>query len=110
MQPKFLITGCGGQIGTSLIPHMKKRYGVENVIATDINVDKIEKGDGIYEKLDVTDFKSYKNLIEKHQINYILHLSGILSATGEANPKLAIAVNVNGVINALDLAKEFKTK
>merc|ERR1712222_211451 len=94
-KPKFLITGCGGQIGTTLIPTMRKRYGVENVISSDINIDKAPKNEGIYERLDVTDFNSYKDLVEKHNINYILHLSGILSATGEANP---------------NLAKEFKTK
>ena len=89
---------------------MNNKYGVENVISTDINIDKFQKGEGVYEKLDVTDFNSYKKLVEKYNINYILHLSGILSATGEQNPKLAIDVNVNGIINALDLAKEFKAK
>jgi nucleoside-diphosphate-sugar epimerase len=89
---------------------MKKRYGAENVISTDLNIDKLQKEDGVYEKLDVTDFNNYRNLIEKHEIDYILHLSGILSALGEKNPKLAIDVNINGVINALDLAREFKTK
>ena len=89
---------------------MKKRYGEENIISTDLNIDKFQKEDGIYEKLDVTDFNTYRNLIERYEVDYILHLSGILSALGEKNPKLAIDVNINGVINALDLAKEFKAK
>lgn len=89
---------------------MKKKYGVENVISTDLNIEKLVKEDGIYEELDVTDFNRYRSLVEKYKIDYILHLSGILSALGEKNPKLAIDVNINGVINALDLAKEFNTK
>ena len=89
---------------------MKNKYGVENVISTDLNIDKLQKDEGVYEKLDVTDFNSYRNLVEKYNIDYILHLSGILSATGEQNPKLAIDVNVNGIINGLNIAKEFKTK
>ena len=62
---------------------------------------------GTFERLDVTDVAHYKYLMEKHQINYIIHLSGILSATGEKNPYLAMKVNCDGVINAFDMAKDY---
>ena len=48
--------------------------------------------------------------MEKHNINYIVHLSGILSALGEKNPYLAMKVNGEGVINALDMAKDYGAK
>ena len=91
---------------------MREIYGQENVVHTDINEkmtsDKNTKI--IFEKLDVTDQDQYRKIMEKHNINYIVHLSGILSATGEKNPGLAMKVNGNGVLNALDMAKEFKAK
>ena len=40
----------------------------------------------------------------------MVHLAGILSAGGEKNPDLAIDVNVVGVINALRIARDFKTR
>jgi hypothetical protein len=55
------------------------KYGVENVILTDITTRKNTYPYGIFERLDVTDVAHYKYLIEKYQINYIVHLSGILS-------------------------------
>ncbi len=66
--------------------------------------------ESIFEKLDITNQDEYRALIEKHEINYIVHLAGILSAVGEKNPKLALRVNCDGVVNALDLAKDYKAK
>jgi nucleoside-diphosphate-sugar epimerase len=65
---------------------------------------------GIFEVLDVTDLAHYKYLMEKHQINYIIHLSAILSATGEQNPFFAMKVNCEGAQNALDMAKTYNAK
>ena len=65
---------------------------------------------GNFERLDVTDLAHYKYLMEKHEINYIVHLSGILSALGEKNPYLAMKVNGEGVINALDMSKDYGAK
>ncbi len=73
------MTGSGGQIGTALVPKLVDRYGLENVILTDITKRKNTYPNGIFERLDVTDVAHYKYLIEKYQINYIVHLSGILS-------------------------------
>lgn len=74
-----MITGCGGQIGTALVPKMMDRYGEDQVIISDISRLKSPVSRGFFERLDVTDLAHYKYLIEKHQINYIIHLSGILS-------------------------------
>jgi nucleoside-diphosphate-sugar epimerase len=105
-----LIAGSGGQIGTSLAPMLIKRYGVENVILSDITYKKPQNPQSVFERLDVTDINHYRYLIQRHEVNYILHLSGILSAVGEKNPELAIKININGVTNALDMAKEFGVK
>lgn len=59
-----------------------------------------------YYKLDVTDKATYKDIVEKEEVDYILHLAAILSSLGEKYPKLAYDVNVNGAANAFDIAKE----
>ncbi len=86
-----------------------RRFGVENVIQTDLPNEPKNKL-GIYERLDVTDGAHYRYLVEKYKINYIVHLSGILSALGEKYPTLAMKVNGEGVINAFDAAKLYKSK
>lgn len=89
---------------------MVEHFGEDNVILTDITKRGNPYPKGIFERLDVIDVAHYKYLMEKHQINYIVHLSGILSASGEKNPYLAMKVNCEGVINALDMAKDYKAK
>lgn len=89
---------------------MVKKYGEENVIISDITNKRNPYPKGVFERLDVTDAAHFKYIMEKHQINYIVHLSGILSALGEKNPYLAIKVNTEGIINALDMAKEYQAR
>ena len=106
-----MVTGCGGQIGTALVPKLIERFGENNVVLTDVtNKQGSSFSKGQFERLDVTDAAHYKYLMEKHEITYIVHLSGILSALGEKNPYLAMKVNGEGVINALDMAKEYQAK
>ncbi|MBC7364661.1 MAG: hypothetical protein H5U07_09030, partial [Candidatus Aminicenantes bacterium] len=51
----ILVTGAAGQIGSELVPALRKIYGTENVIASDIvppSPQWLEAGP--YEQLDVT--------------------------------------------------------
>jgi len=91
---------------------MAEIYGANNVILSDISEahGHVHDPNQTFERLDVTDIKSYRDVMEKHNINYIVHLSGILSAAGEKNPFLAMKVNGEGVINALEMAKNYKAK
>jgi nucleoside-diphosphate-sugar epimerase len=91
---------------------MIQLYGQNNVVLTDITAKAglVDNPRLIFERLDVTDVAQYRYLIEKHKVNYIVHLSGILSAAGEKNPYLAMKVNGDGVLNALDMAKEYQAK
>jgi nucleoside-diphosphate-sugar epimerase len=57
-------------------------------------------------KMDVFDEPNYRKLVKTKKINYLCHLAGILSASGEKNPDLAIDVNVIGAINALRIARD----
>jgi threonine 3-dehydrogenase len=95
----------------ALTRRMVELYGVNNVILSDITAKSGHIDSGmLFERLDVTDASHYKYLMEKYNINYIVHLSGILSAMGEKNPYLAMKVNCEGVINALDMARDYKAK
>jgi nucleoside-diphosphate-sugar epimerase len=89
---------------------MIEKYGEDNVIISDESKRSNPYPRGIFERLDVTDVAHYKYIMEKHQINYIIHLSGVMSAFGERNPYLAMKTNFDGVINALDMAKDYNSK
>lgn len=104
-QKKVLVAGCRGQIGTALTNALIAELGDANVIAADL----VESDPTIgckYYKLDVTDKKTYKEIVEKEEVDYILHLAAILSSLGEQYPKLAYDVNVNGAANAFNIAME----
>jgi nucleoside-diphosphate-sugar epimerase len=104
-----LVTGAMGQIGTELTRELRKRYGSNNVIATDIRrpVGKLAET-GPCDILDVTDREAVFNIIKKYGINTIFHMAAILSATGEKNPALCWKVNMDGSMNIMDAAVELK--
>lgn len=107
---RILITGALGQIGSELITFLRKRYGDENVIASDIksmSVGTINQG-GSFEHIDCLDAQEIYSVINKHKIDTIFHLAAILSASGEKNPQLAWKVNINGLYNVLEIAREYK--
>lgn len=108
MIKRILLTGSFGQIGSELTLALRKIYGGENVIATDLSTkvtDKIKDG-GPFEQLDVLDSKKLAELIDKYQIDGIFHLAAILSAVGEKNPHLAWNINMQGTINVYNVARE----
>jgi len=111
-QTKILVTGAAGQIGSELTPLLRKKFGPENVLATDIKTDipPVLNDSGPYEKLDVTNPARLKEIIKKYQINTIYHMSAILSATGEKNPQLAWNVNISGTHNILEASRELSIK
>lgn len=107
---KILIVGAIGQIGSELTMELRKIYGGENVIASDKKnapSDKI-KNSGPFECVDVIDKNSVIHLIKKYNVDTIVDLAAILSATGEQNPMLAWNININGLINVLEIAREFQ--
>lgn len=107
---KILVTGSCGQIGSELTAELRKKYGKENVIASDINTKNEEKQLelGPFEIIDVLDKNKISSIIEKYEIDSIIHLAAILSATGENNPQLCWDVNIGGTLNVLNLAVEKK--
>ena len=107
---KILITGALGQIGSELTPFLRKRYKNENVVASDIKPrsEGIMHQDGPFEHIDCLDAPEIYSTVKKYKIDTIFHLAAILSANGEKNPQLAWKVNINGLYNLLEIAREYK--
>lgn len=110
MSTKILIIGACGQLGSELTGEFRKKYGHENVIASDINAPTMDLSDDFFEHLDVLNKKALGEIIDKHQITEIYNLAAILSAIGEKNPKFAWKLNMDGLINTLDVAREKSLK
>lgn len=104
---KILITGALGQIGTELTMKLRKMYGDSNVISSDMKfIDCDAAKTGPFEILNVQDGARMSEIVKTHKIDTVMHLAALLSATAENNPSLAWNVNMGGLINVLDVAKE----
>jgi len=105
---RILVTGAFGQIGTELVSALQKKYGMDAIVVFDKKNDPNYKGAAVTG--DVTDLVLLREAVEKHRVGTIYHLASILSATGEQKPDVAWRVNMEGLRNVLDLAREFKLK
>lgn len=104
---RIVVTGSNGQIGVELTPYLRKLYGDGNVLATDFrNLCSTLSEGGPTSLLDVRDGKSFFETVKSFRADTIIHLAGILSATGEKDPQLAWDVNANGTFTALECARE----
>lgn len=105
---KILITGSLGQIGTELTMYLREQYGNDNVIASGR---KKEGPDYIFESgpfeiVDILNAQQVADVCEKHNVNTVINLAALLSAVAEGNPQLAYNINMNGLFNILEVARE----
>jgi nucleoside-diphosphate-sugar epimerase len=107
---KILITGVNGQIGSELYEILQDRFGADQVVGLDIVKTLSSSSCGLYETGDVTDKEGMRKVIENYGIDTVFHLASLLSAKGELHPDQAWDVNLNGLKNMLDLAREFELK
>ncbi len=107
---KILVTGSTGQIGSELVPALRKKYGGDNVVAAGHKrVPQqafIEQGP--YVTLDVTSIESLEEVVTKYQIDTIFHLAALLSAVAEEKPQLAWVINMQGLSNVLEVSRKNK--
>ncbi|HAM80789.1 NAD-dependent epimerase/dehydratase family protein [Ornithinibacillus bavariensis] len=103
---KILITGALGQIGSELITKLRTEYGESNIVATDIRFSEEEAQKGPFEVVDVTNPDRIYQVAKAHQVDTIMHLAALLSATAEKMPKTAWDINMGGLMNALEVARE----
>jgi nucleoside-diphosphate-sugar epimerase len=107
MSSNLLVIGAAGQIGTELTLNLREKYGTDNVLASDIKDTPPEALlAGPYEKVSVLDREGLYDLVRRNGITEIYHLAALLSATAEKNPALGWDLNMNGLSNVLDLARD----
>ena len=104
---KTLVVGAAGQIGTELVLALEKEYGKSNVVASDVKTEPTEALSGsIYVPLYIMDAQGLKEVVQNNDIKEIYLLAALLSATAEKNPEFAWKLNMEGLFNVLNLAKE----
>lgn len=109
VKEKILVIGASGQIGVELTLALRKIYGNINVIASDLREQNpLLEGTGPYVALDVMNKEMLHVQVIRQGITQIYLLAAILSATGEKNPNLAWHLNMQGLLNVLDIAREEK--
>ncbi|MFZ1263362.1 MAG: NAD-dependent epimerase/dehydratase family protein [Chitinophagaceae bacterium] len=109
VKDKILVIGASGQIGVELTLALRKIYGASNVLASDLREQNdLLKGTGPYVSMDVMNKEMLHVQVIRQGITQVYHLAAILSATGEKNPNLAWNLNMTGLLNVLDIAREEK--
>ena len=105
---RILVTGAVGQIGSELTMELRKRYGNDNVIATGRKTkpSEILLQSGPFNYIDITKRETVEKIVEEFDIDTIYNMAAILSATGEEKPLLCWNVNINGLYNILEIARE----
>ncbi len=101
---KSLVIGANGQIGSDLVQGLAQKLGPENIIASDIC--EGNHGEIQFESLDILDSPRLKTIIEENNVGTVYLLAALLSATAEQNPMFAWKLNMEGLFNVLDLAKD----
>ncbi|HNQ69169.1 MAG TPA: NAD-dependent epimerase/dehydratase family protein [Bacteroidales bacterium] len=109
---RILVIGSSGQIGSELILTLRKMYGNENVIGTGRKTAPSQAvlESGPFEFFDAVNKNDLYDACRKYDINIIINMAAILSGNGEKNPMLAWDVNMNGLLNVLEIAREMKMK
>lgn len=106
---KILVIGASGQIGTDLTVELRKRFGNENVVASDIKKPSQQILDtGDFVELNVLDKAGLEKIVDDFKITEIYHLAAILSGNAEKAPKKSWDINMEGLFNVLDVVKDKK--
>ncbi len=97
------MTGASGQIGSELVPKLRVMFGNDNVVASDVKDPVVD--DGPFVRLDVTDKELMGKIVDEYDVDAIIHLAALLSASGEQRPHLAWKINLSGLYNVLEIAR-----
>jgi nucleoside-diphosphate-sugar epimerase len=112
---KILVTGAFGQIGSELVPGLQQRYGAEHIVVSDIRMVPLQahahaEAERNYENVDCTQPQQILDAIRRHGIDTIYHLAALLSAVAEERPHLAWSINMGGLYNVLEAARQYRCR
>jgi len=87
---------------------LRTRLGTDAVLATDIRVpgEASLSQTGPYRTVDCTDGVALAAAVREHRADTVFHLAAILSAVAETKPQVAYHVNMGGLFNVLEVARE----
>ena len=102
---RILVIGANGQIGSELVEALAIKFGADNVVAADIAPQSLV-GAPCYETVDVLDANRLRAVVEQYGITQVYQLAALLSVTGEQAPLRAWTLNMDGLLNILELARE----
>ena len=106
----ILVIGSAGQIGSELIPELRKRYGSDHVVAgihkTQLSREVAESGP--IETIDITEVNRISDVVKRYHIDTIYNLAALLSVVGESKPLEAWHVGIDGLLNVLEVAREYR--
>jgi len=109
----ILVTGAFGQIGSELVPALQQRYGAKHVVVSDIRMVPLQAhvgAEGSYEHVDCTQPQQILEAVRRHDIDTIYHLAALLSAVAEERPHLAWSINMGGLYNVLEVARQYRCR
>ncbi len=107
---KILVTGALGQIGSELVPELRRLHGDDAVVASDIRMPTPARASDapIFEHVDCARPHLVHDAVRRHDVGAIYHLASLLSAVAEERPQVAWAVNMGGLYNVLEVARQFR--
>jgi nucleoside-diphosphate-sugar epimerase len=108
---RILITGALGQIGSELVPALQQRHGSDAVFASDLRIMPGQRAAEVaYEHIDCTQPPQVLEVIRRQDIGTIYHLAALLSAVAEEKPHVAWSVNMGGLYNVLEAARQYRCR
>lgn len=103
---KILVTGANGLLGQKLVYRMKWMNNVECVATARGENRLIDKDGYIYEDMDITNHEQVKNIILKHQPNYIIHAAAMTNVDScESDKENCKKINVDAVANLVAICE-----
>ncbi len=99
---KVLVIGANGQLGIELTDALIEIYGASQVIPSDITASDREN----FVILDVLNVEQLRDIVRENGVTDVYLLAALLSARGEQNPMWAWKINMDGLLNVLELARE----
>ncbi|MBZ0113855.1 MAG: NAD-dependent epimerase/dehydratase family protein [Thermoanaerobaculia bacterium] len=105
---RILVTGALGQIGSELVHGLRRRYGKDLVVASDIRYAPPEESQEMepFAYVDCTNETQISEAIRRWDVGTVFHLASLLSAAAEAKPHVAWNLNMGGLYRVLEIARE----